>query len=122
MEELQKVMKDFGPDIDRYFGSRYSAPWFLQSYQSPLPCAGVPEERVKDILTKEQLEVWDTRLLPRATNYWESIQHYHEQRLQMEKQAKEKAPPKLGWIDLNPSARDDLLVANGPSLSPHPLN
>ena len=63
----------------------YSTPWYLQTYSSLLPMAGVPEKEMKTILSKAQWDRWAGEDLGNAMNYWDSIENNHKNRVQQKR-------------------------------------
>lgn len=82
---LTKVVTDYSEDIENYFSGGNSTPWYLQTYSTLLPIAGVPEKELKAILSKTQWDRWSGEDLGNAMNYWENIEQNHKSRV---KQAK----------------------------------
>ena len=78
---LMKLVKDYSEDIENYFSGGYSTPWYLQTYSTLLPFAGVPEKELKAILSKPQWDRWSGEDLGNAMNYWESIEGNHKSRV-----------------------------------------
>lgn len=79
--ELDTALMTYLPDIDRYFASRnFDTPWFLSSSYSMIPFRGIPEEFVKETLSKEQKKLWDEKFESRTSGYWSTVQRYHKER------------------------------------------
>ena len=82
---VSKIVKDYSEDIEGYFSGGYSTPWYLQTYSSLLPMAGVPEKEMKTILSKAQWDRWAGEDLGNAMNYWDSIENNHKNRVQQKR-------------------------------------
>jgi len=80
---LTKLVKDYSVEIESYFSN--STPWYLQTYSTLLPVAGLPEQELKAILSKPQWDRWSGEDLTNAMNYWQNIKQNHDRRV---KQAK----------------------------------
>lgn len=76
---LTKLVKDYSEDIENYFSN--STPWYLQTYSTLLPIAGVPEKELHAILSKPQWDRWSGEDLANARNYWENIEGNHKSRV-----------------------------------------
>jgi hypothetical protein len=80
---LTQIVKDYSQDIENYFSS--TTPWYLQTYSTLLPVAGVPEKELKTILSKSQWDRWSGEDLANAMNYWENIEQNHKNRVKQPK-------------------------------------
>ena len=91
---LREVAEKYGPDIDEQFrGWGDRQPWFLQSYYLLIPCSGVAEQDLKEVLSEWQLAKWNELATAHGGHYWGQILEYHEQRMQMEKQGAKRWRP-----------------------------
>jgi hypothetical protein len=76
---VEKIESEYSADFGRFFAN--SQLWFLQSFVTYLPLAGIPENDMKAILTKDQWERWtETNEFANATNYWNMINQNHQPR------------------------------------------
>ena len=80
---LAQIVKDYSQDIENYFSN--TTPWYLQTYSTLLPVAGVPEKELKTILSKSQWDRWSGEDLANAMNYWENIEQNHKSRVKQVK-------------------------------------
>jgi hypothetical protein len=78
---VARVIREYRPDIGRLFGFPGGAPWYLQTISKLIPLAGIPETKLKEILTAEQWERWTTSgEFGNNTNYWLMIEQNHQAR------------------------------------------
>lgn len=73
------IVKEYSVDIEEYFSN--STPWYLETYSSLIPFAGVPEKDLKAILSKPQWDRWSGDDSGNASNYWENLQQNHKNRV-----------------------------------------
>ena len=78
---VAKVVHDYGQDIDQIFSPNNPVPWYMQGSYSVLPIAGISDDDLKGVLTKQQIDRWHTS--PDCGNIsglWTNIQQMHAQR------------------------------------------
>ena len=76
-KKVEAVIKEYEPEIENYF----SAGWYLQGYYNKVPVALIPEEEMKEIFSKEELENLKDRCIPNALSYAENLKRNHAQRV-----------------------------------------
>ncbi|MCB1229773.1 MAG: hypothetical protein KDN19_05885, partial [Verrucomicrobiae bacterium] len=82
-QKLERSLETYGPDIEMMFGS-YDSPWYLQYYSIGTPVMGIPEKELKEILNKDQFDLWESMFRQNAANYWDNVERYHDQRVKSE--------------------------------------
>ncbi|MEM7146982.1 MAG: hypothetical protein AAF591_17760 [Verrucomicrobiota bacterium] len=78
---LRESFEKYYPDISRYV----SGSWYLQSYYVMLPFGGVPEKRLKKVLSEDQWKAFEQENLADISNYWSGIESNHERRMKEKK-------------------------------------
>ncbi len=74
---VKKVLAEYALDIQNWL----SEPWYLSSYYTLIPLAGVPEKNFAEVFGADQLKRLKENALPQAEQYWEGIKQQHDQRL-----------------------------------------
>jgi hypothetical protein len=78
---LVKIIGEYTEEIGQFFSYSEGNAWYLQNYTRFMPLAGVPEEEMKTLLSKEQWERWSTtEEFANAKNYWNNIRQNHQNR------------------------------------------
>ena len=75
------AMSEYTDEIGTFFSFSEGSAWYLQNYTRFMPLAGIPEEEMKALLSKEQWERWSTtEEFANAKNYWNNIRQNHQNR------------------------------------------
>ena len=83
---LTAMLKDYAPDIQGMFTQEGGTAWFSVGYLTYIPLVGVPEDKMKAVLTEAQWkQLIDSNQYTQAANYWRNIKTVHEQRLRSQK-------------------------------------
>jgi hypothetical protein len=79
--QLVKIISEYSEEIGQFFSYNEGSAWYLQNYTRFMPLAGIPEEEMKALLSKEQWERWSTtEEFANAKNYWNNIRQNHQNR------------------------------------------
>lgn len=79
-EALQPAIEKIVADYQEDFNSFFSMNWYLQSYYSTIPLAGIKEEELKKLFPGKEMDDLSTRCLANVSQYWEMIENQHKQR------------------------------------------
>jgi hypothetical protein len=78
---MVKIISEYTDEIGQFFSFSEGSAWYLQNYTRFMPIAGIPEEELKTLLSKEQWERWSTtEEFANAKNYWNNIRQNHQNR------------------------------------------
>lgn len=79
-EALQPAIEKIVTDYEEDFSSFFSTNWYLQTYYSTIPLAGIKEEELKKLFPGKEMDDLSTRCLANVSQYWEMIENQHKQR------------------------------------------
>jgi len=68
------VLKDYGPSFTQFFSSMANTPWYLAGYYTLIPMAGIEDQDLKSIITKDQMDEWTgSQQFANSTNLWQTV-------------------------------------------------
>jgi hypothetical protein len=76
------VVTDYAGGITQVFSGMNGVPWYMGGPYVLIPFAGVDEDQLKTILTKDQMDAWTgSQDYANATNLWRAVQQVHTQQV-----------------------------------------
>jgi hypothetical protein len=80
---VTEVLTDYKQGIAQFFAGFNGTPWFLGGPYTLVPIAGIDEQSLKSILTKEQMDLWTgSQQYGNANNLWQVVKQMHGQQQQ----------------------------------------
>jgi len=75
-------VRDYSSDISRIFSFNNGVPWYLGGPYTLMPFAGIPDADLKAILSADQWNRWKgSSDCSNASNLWQNVQQFHNQRV-----------------------------------------
>jgi hypothetical protein len=76
------VLNDYSQGITQVFSGMNGTPWYLGGPYMLIPLAGVDDQALKSVLTKDQMDLWTgSQEFANANNLWQIVRQMHAQRV-----------------------------------------
>jgi hypothetical protein len=80
---VTEVLTDYKQGIAQFFSGMGNNPWYLGGPYTLIPVAGVDDQQLKSILTKDQMDLWTgSQQFGNANNLWQVVKQMHVQQAQ----------------------------------------